>query len=257
MSIINNQVSVAAATLPEGTPEWQQVMRAVQDQFKRFGNNLPDGFDSRVVRWVDDLMAGVPLKPTVADDFSIEDDRELELLLNLSADMAAGRCNQDTGIWWLETLEKVLARLKQIPAVVEHQLTVAHEPSRGGWSVGAVVDGEFKWLAHDESVEPAIAAAITAKTGHAEADSLPLSNAPVDKLTRWLASNPNVGAGLEGGPVDVAIQALSEYQFLQSNWLASDHPKVWEALTSRNSMGLSRAIRAALADRSKGEPAAY
>lgn len=29
-------------------------------------------------------------------------------------------------------------------------MTLAHEPNRGGWSVGAVVDGEFRWLAHDD-----------------------------------------------------------------------------------------------------------
>ncbi len=38
-------------------------------------------------------------------------------------------------------------------------LTVAHEPSRGSWSVGAVVGGEFKWLAHDQDAQRAVAAA--------------------------------------------------------------------------------------------------
>lgn len=27
------------------------------------------------------------------------------------------------------------------------RMTLAHEPMRGGWSAGAVVDGEFRWLA--------------------------------------------------------------------------------------------------------------
>lgn len=35
-------------------------------------------------------------------------------------------------------------------------MTVAHEPSRGGWSVGAVVNGAFVWLAHDDDQRAAI-----------------------------------------------------------------------------------------------------
>ncbi len=35
-------------------------------------------------------------------------------------------------------------------------MTVAWEPSRGGWSVGAIVDGEFRWLAFDEDCNRAI-----------------------------------------------------------------------------------------------------
>ena len=35
-------------------------------------------------------------------------------------------------------------------------MTIAHEPSRGGWSVGAAADGEFKWLAHDDDQNRAI-----------------------------------------------------------------------------------------------------
>lgn len=49
------------------------------------------------------------------------------------------------------------------------KLTVAPEPSRGGWSVGAVVKGEFKWLAHGEDAQRAIAEA---------AASLPASSTP-------------------------------------------------------------------------------
>ncbi len=50
------------------------------------------------------------------------------------------------------------------------KLTVAPEPSRGGWSVGAVVNGEFKWLAHGEDAQRAIAEA---------AASLPAASTPV------------------------------------------------------------------------------
>lgn len=32
------------------------------------------------------------------------------------------------------------------------RMTIAHEPSRGGWSVGAVVKGEFKWLVYEDDV---------------------------------------------------------------------------------------------------------
>jgi hypothetical protein len=30
------------------------------------------------------------------------------------------------------------------------KMTIAFEPTRGGWSVGAVVNDEFRWLAWDE-----------------------------------------------------------------------------------------------------------
>lgn len=36
------------------------------------------------------------------------------------------------------------------------RMTIADEPSRGGWSVGAVVNGAFAWLAHDEDQRAAI-----------------------------------------------------------------------------------------------------
>jgi hypothetical protein len=49
---------------------------------------------------------------------------------------------------------------------VKLRMTVAHEPSRGGWSVGRVVatvgGGEFKWLAHDEDGKRAIVQAASA-----------------------------------------------------------------------------------------------
>lgn len=35
--------------------------------------------------------------------------------------------------------------------LIHHKMTLAHEPCRGGWSVGAVVNGEFRWLSnHDD-----------------------------------------------------------------------------------------------------------
>lgn len=34
------------------------VLSAVQEQFNRYGERFPDGFDSRVFRWVDDAVAG-------------------------------------------------------------------------------------------------------------------------------------------------------------------------------------------------------
>lgn len=49
------------------------------------------------------------------------------------------------------------------------KMTVAYEPSRGGWSAGAIIHGEFKWLAFDEREPYAIvcAAAEFAKAGQA------------------------------------------------------------------------------------------
>jgi hypothetical protein len=47
---------------PKRVRELESVLLAVQQQFKqitRRGDNFPDGFDSRVYRWVDDAMAGL------------------------------------------------------------------------------------------------------------------------------------------------------------------------------------------------------
>jgi len=44
----------------------------------------------------------------------------------------------------------------------KRQMTLAFEPSRGGWSVGAIVNGEFRWLAHDDDVRRAIVRAAAA-----------------------------------------------------------------------------------------------
>lgn len=35
----------------------RQVLEAVGEQFERFGNSMPDGFDARVFRWVKDALA--------------------------------------------------------------------------------------------------------------------------------------------------------------------------------------------------------
>lgn len=54
-----------------------------------------------------------PLHEVKDDDcheFNTGDD-DLNLLLGLTADIALGKANMDTGVWWLATLEKVQARL--------------------------------------------------------------------------------------------------------------------------------------------------
>ena len=52
-----------------------------------------------------------PTKVDGKPEFTVIDD-DLDLLLNLGADMVKGQCNMDTGIWWLQTLDKVLDRLR-------------------------------------------------------------------------------------------------------------------------------------------------
>lgn len=37
--------------------ELEQTLEAVAREFRRHGNGFPDGFDSRVFRWVDDALA--------------------------------------------------------------------------------------------------------------------------------------------------------------------------------------------------------
>lgn len=46
--------------------------------------------------------------------------------------------------------------------LVALKMTLAHEPSRGGWSCGAVVDGTFRWLAFDEDEARAVVVAAAA-----------------------------------------------------------------------------------------------
>ena len=46
-------------------------------------------------------------------------DNDLNLLLELGCDISKGRCNMDTGIWWLQTLEGILARLMPKDVVVQ------------------------------------------------------------------------------------------------------------------------------------------
>lgn len=59
---------------------------------------------------------------TAAPAQSVEDepefvvtDPDLDVLLNLSADMVKGRCNHDTGVAWLAALERVEKRLAKVP----------------------------------------------------------------------------------------------------------------------------------------------
>jgi|GEM_PF-5032964 len=47
-----------AAPAPAAQAELIDILRSVDEQFSRFGNSLPDGFDSRVLRWVKDALAG-------------------------------------------------------------------------------------------------------------------------------------------------------------------------------------------------------
>lgn len=52
-----NATPVQQASVPDAV----EVLRAVQGQFNRFGERFPDGFDSRVFRWVDDAVAAYAL----------------------------------------------------------------------------------------------------------------------------------------------------------------------------------------------------
>lgn len=46
--------------------------------------------------------------------------------------------------------------------VFDRKMTLAHEPMRGGWSVGAVVKDEFKWLSFHEDGKHAVVLAAAA-----------------------------------------------------------------------------------------------
>ncbi|EKT4561847.1 DUF3850 domain-containing protein [Pseudomonas putida] len=45
--------------------EKDQVLSAVQGQFKRYGERFPDGFDGRLFRWVDDAVSSASAQPEV------------------------------------------------------------------------------------------------------------------------------------------------------------------------------------------------
>lgn len=47
--------------------ELESVMTHVQEEFKKYGNNFPDGFDCRVFRFVDDVLAGVSARKAKGD----------------------------------------------------------------------------------------------------------------------------------------------------------------------------------------------
>lgn len=47
-------------------------------------------------------------------------DPDLDVLLNLSADIVKGRCNHDTGVAWLAALERVEKRLAKVPPAGSH-----------------------------------------------------------------------------------------------------------------------------------------
>lgn len=54
----------AALTAAEArTAELESVLSAVQQEFRRLGGGFPDGFDARVFRWVNDVMAGHAAPP--------------------------------------------------------------------------------------------------------------------------------------------------------------------------------------------------
>lgn len=43
--------------------ELRQVLEAVAEEFRKYGNNFPDGFDVRLFRWVEDAVATSPVVP--------------------------------------------------------------------------------------------------------------------------------------------------------------------------------------------------
>lgn len=61
------------------------VLSAAQEQFNRYGERFPDGFDSRVFRWVDDAMAGHALSAQQSAHVSVPR-QFLERALSVSID---------------------------------------------------------------------------------------------------------------------------------------------------------------------------
>lgn len=82
-------------------------------------------------------------------------DRELLAL----AAKAAGKARAEWDYDWLLARDQEVARDmlwdprrddgQALATARRLRMTIAHEPSRGGWSVGAVVDDEFMWLASE------------------------------------------------------------------------------------------------------------
>lgn len=53
----DNLYTEAPAVAVNEQKDCYDVLLAVKEQFDRFGDRFPDGFDSRVFRWVDDAIA--------------------------------------------------------------------------------------------------------------------------------------------------------------------------------------------------------
>lgn len=98
VAAIDIELGKAAKREQQKDADWVQVLQAVQAQFRRFGNSMPDGFDSRVFRWVDDLMAGQAvavqgLDETEQVDGCITADAAVTALRAALADMRAIHCD--------------------------------------------------------------------------------------------------------------------------------------------------------------------
>ena len=68
--------------MPTPAVEALQVLVAVQQQFRRFSEHLPDGFDSRIFRWVDDVITSLLASPPPTSESVNARVAELEAALN-------------------------------------------------------------------------------------------------------------------------------------------------------------------------------
>lgn len=96
--------------------EYRQVLEAVDQQFDLYGDRLPDGFDSRVFRWVRDALAAP--QPAVPDD-------DFHYKIGCFIDHATGGRLSKLN-WPLEALRS--AHDDNVQAIVEDALKEAAEP---------------------------------------------------------------------------------------------------------------------------------
>lgn len=90
-------------------------------------------------------------------------------LLALAAKAMGAKWDDRLGIWMLQHTDGVWRYWSPLTddgdrhrLLVSQKMTLAHEPSRGGWSCGAVVGGAFSWLAYDEDEARAVVVAAAA-----------------------------------------------------------------------------------------------
>lgn len=106
------------------------------------------------------------------------------------------------------------------------RMTIADEPSRGGWSVGAVVNGAFAWLAHDDDQRAAIFRAAIAIGKAMQVPAIDISKSVLDPV------NAPAVAYIRGHLEDAASRAAADVEAAFSIDAPGLRPKTFAGLAA-------------------------